>query len=166
MKKYILLLFASLAFAFTACDDDTEPGGTAVEKMAGDWWITVDAIIDGKLVEDPFQVGHLKMSTYNTAANTNTEIWLDDLKNFWNYKVKVSVNYAARTFSTESFVNNASYESKVKITEGKVTENGTVTPSGKPADKIEYKVQFDDDDDELTYVITGFRRTGFSADDF
>lgn len=27
MKKYMILLLASLAFAFTACDDDTEPGG-------------------------------------------------------------------------------------------------------------------------------------------
>ena len=37
MKKYMILLLASLAFTFVACDNDTEPGGTAVEKMAGDW---------------------------------------------------------------------------------------------------------------------------------
>ena len=66
-KKYMILLLASLAFAFTACDDDTEPGGTAIEKMAGDWWITVNAIIDGKEVEDPFELGHMQMSTYNTC---------------------------------------------------------------------------------------------------
>ena len=35
MKKYMILLLASLAFTFVACDNDTEPGGTAVEKMAG-----------------------------------------------------------------------------------------------------------------------------------
>ena len=40
MKKYMILLLASLAFTFVACDNDTEPGGTAVEKMAGDWWVT------------------------------------------------------------------------------------------------------------------------------
>jgi len=32
MKKYMILLLASLAFTFVACDNDTEPGGTAVEK--------------------------------------------------------------------------------------------------------------------------------------
>lgn len=33
MKKYIaLLLLVTVSFAFTACDDETEPGGTAVEK--------------------------------------------------------------------------------------------------------------------------------------
>ena len=51
MKKYMILLLASLAFTFVACDNDTEPGGTAVEKMAGDWWVTVNAFIDGKEVE-------------------------------------------------------------------------------------------------------------------
>ena len=38
MKKYIiLLLLATVSFTFTACDNETEPGGTAVEKMAGTW---------------------------------------------------------------------------------------------------------------------------------
>lgn len=166
MKKYMILLLASLAFAFTACDDETEPGGTAVEKMAGDWWITVNAIIDGKEVEDPFGLGHLQMSTYNTANNSETEMWLDDLNNFWNYKLKVNVNYAERTFSTTGFANNVTYESGVKITDGKILENAAKTPSGMPADSIVYMVQFDDDEDELTYKISGFRRTGFSADDF
>ena len=54
MKKYMILLLVSLAFTFVACDNDTEPGGTAIEKMAGDWWVTVNAFIDGKEVEDPF----------------------------------------------------------------------------------------------------------------
>ena len=27
MKKYMILLLASLAFTFVACDNDTEPGG-------------------------------------------------------------------------------------------------------------------------------------------
>lgn len=36
MKKYMILLLASLAFTVVACDDDTEPGGTAIEK----WLVT------------------------------------------------------------------------------------------------------------------------------
>jgi len=166
MKKYMILLLASLAFAFTACDDDTEPGGTAIEKMAGDWWITVNAIIDGKEVEDPFELGHMRMSTYNTASNSETEMWLDNLNKFWKYKLKVNVNYTERTFSTTGFVDNVIYESKVKITDGKILENAAKTPSGMPADSIVYMVQFDDDDNNLTYKISGFRRTGFPADDF
>ena len=153
MKKYMILLLVSLAFTFVACDNDTEPGGTAVEKMAGE-------------VEDPFGAGHLQMSTYNTASNSETEMWLDDLGNFWEYKLKVNVNYATRTFSTTGFVDNVTYESKVKITDGKVLEKAATTPSGMPADSIVYMVQFDDDEDGLTYKVSGFRRTGFPADDF
>lgn len=166
MKKYMILLLVSLAFTFVACDNDTEPGGTAVEKMAGDWWVTVNAFIDGKEVEDPFGAGHLQISTYNTASNSETEMWLDDLGNFWEYKLKVNVNYATRTFSTTGFVDNVTYESKVKITDGKVLEKAATTPSGMPADSIVYMVQFDDDEDGLTYKVSGFRRTGFPADDF
>lgn len=166
MKKYMILLLASLAFTVVACDDDTEPGGTAIEKMAGDWWVTVNAIIDGEEVEDPYGAGHIQMSTYNTASNSNTEMWLDDLNNFGEYKLKVNVNYAERTFSTPDFVNNVIYESKVKISDGKVLENAATTPSGMPADSIVYMVQFDNDENGLTYKVSGFRRTGFPADDF
>ena len=31
---------------------------------------------------------------------------------------------------------------------------------------VSYMVQFDDDEDGLTYKVSGFRRTGFPADDF
>lgn len=80
--------------------------------------------------------------------------------------MKVNVNYAERTFSTPDFVNNVIYESKVKISDGKVLENAATTPSGMPADSIVYMVQFDDDENGLTYKVSGFRRTGFPADDF
>ena len=76
MKKYMILLLASLAFTFVACDNDTEPGGTAVEKMAGDWWVTVNAFIDGKEVEDPFGAGHLQMSTYKSSSHISVSLLL------------------------------------------------------------------------------------------
>ena len=46
MKKYLILFLTVLAFSFTSCDEDTEPGGTAVEKMAGDWWVTYQQSVD------------------------------------------------------------------------------------------------------------------------
>ena len=166
MKKYIALLTAALAFTFifTACEDTTDPGGTEVEKMAGDWWVTITNT--GTDYEGEY--GPYLINSYNTAANVATEIWVDDGAHFWDFKVKVNVNYAAGTFATDGFVDNDSYESKVKITDGKITKDGAITPSGMPADKIEFKVNFDDDDLDGTAVfeVTGFRRTGFPADDF
>lgn len=165
MKKYLILLFTALTFSLVSCEEDTEPGGTSVEKMAGDWWVTAHVIDNGVDVGDA-GVGHFRMQTFNTAANSATEMWLEDGTHFWNYKVKVGVDYENRTFSTPDFVDNMAYESKVKITEGKVLENAAKTPSGMPVDSIVYFIQFDDDEDGLTYKVSGFRRSGFPADDF
>lgn len=159
MKKYLVLLFTALAVSFTSCDNETEPGGTAVEKMAGDWWVTATVMQNGNEVGDS-GVGHFQMYTYNTAANVPTEMWLEDGGNFRNYKVRVNVDYNARTFTTNDFVEG------VRITEGKIMEGAATTPSGMPADSIVYMIQFDDDPNELTYKISGFRRTGFPNDDF
>lgn len=167
MKKYIILFFTALAFTFvnTACDDDTDPGGTAVQKMAGDWWVTFKNVGNS---DYEGEYGPYLMYTYNTAANTDAEMWLEDGGHFWDYKLKVNVSYANRTFQTSDFAENIAYESKVKITEGKITEGAATTPSGMPADKIEYKIQFDDDgyDGSVVFEVTGFRRSGFPADDF
>lgn len=160
MKKYIALLFTMLAFVLTGCEKDTEPGGTTVEKMAGDWWVTVS--VDGEVIAGP-----VKMFTYNTAANVPTEMWLDDGKNFWDFKIKITSDVNNMTFSTNDFVENTKYESKVKVANGKITLNGAKSPSGMPADAIHMEVSFDDDEDPSTvYVMEGFRRTGFPADDF
>ena len=165
MKKYITILFAFTAVMLASCSKEIEPGGTSVEKMAGEWWVTVSAIKDGQDLGD-IGLGHFRMNTYNTAANVATEMWLEDGGNFWDYKVKVNVDYNNRTFSTNDFIDNTSYDCKVKITDGKVMEGLATTPSGMSADSIIYMIQFDDDDNKLTYKVSGFRRTGFPADDF
>ncbi|MEA4841098.1 MAG: lipid-binding protein [Bacteroidales bacterium] len=43
MKKISILIFAAFALAFSGCQDEAESGGTALEEMAGDWWVTFDA---------------------------------------------------------------------------------------------------------------------------
>ncbi|MBD8001784.1 lipid-binding protein [Phocaeicola faecium] len=159
MKKYLILLLTALSVSFTSCDNETEPGGTAVEKMAGDWWVTATIMQNGNEVGDS-GAGHFRMYTYNTAANVPTEMWLEDGGNFRNYKVRVNVDYNARTFTTNDFVEG------VRITEGKIMEGAATTPSGMPADSIVYMIQFDDDPNGLTYKVSGFRRTGFPNDDF
>jgi hypothetical protein len=166
MKQYMLFVWAILALILAGCESETVPCGTAVEKMTGDWWITVDVIEGDEIHEDGLGVGHILMYTYNTAANLPTEMWLDDASHFWEYKLKVRVDYANRTFYTPDFEANQTYESKVKVTDGKVVKEGTKSPSGQPADYIEYKIQFDDDPGEGIYFVKGFRRTGFPADDF
>ncbi|MDR1382128.1 MAG: hypothetical protein LBJ47_11710 [Tannerella sp.] len=167
IKKYLTAaVFAACSLFITGCEDETDPGGTAVKKMAGDWWVTVDVIEGETNLGDGYGIGHLIMHTYNTAANKPTEMWLEDGGNFWDYKLRVDVQYENRTFSTAGFVDNHAYESQASITDGKILEGAATTPSGMPADSIIYYIRFDDDEPEYQYRISGFRRTGFPADDF
>ena len=186
MKKYLILLFAALSFSLVGCDDDTEPGGTAVEKMAGDWWVTNTQSLDeynflfnsvGAMPNENdienwewdyiYDDTHSLMYTYNTAANIPTEMFIADDKHFWDYKVKAKVNYQARTFECPTTANLAYDDCDVTIIKGQVLEGAATTPSGMPADSIIFYIKFSDDQYGFTYTkVSGFRRTGFPADDF
>lgn len=211
MKKIVYMFVAVLLFA--SCEKE-EIGGTATEALAGQWYVHVDAVKDNgeileviyqkddngeyvldkegnKIVEfcgeDPFGLGNKLLLTYNTSANTSDTIFVDDLENIWDFKVKVSSNTGDRTFGNTDFADNYKYESGVKITDGQVLSQAATTPSGMPADSIVFYVEFDDDymvddegnlveDDEgnpvyvpkaygfKNYRISGYRYTGFESD--
>lgn len=70
-----------------------------------------------------------------------------------------------RTFTTNGAKDNTSYECTVTIDGGKVLEGAATTPSGAKADSIVFYVSFSDDEDPGTkYKVSGYRYTGFSAD--
>ena len=171
MKKYIsMFMFAMLAcFGFTACDTETdeEAGGTQVEKMAGLWDVQVHAINeDGSILyEDPYGKGTFSITTYNTAANNTTEMWLDDGGNFWGVKMKVNVDFTNASFSA---ADGTAYDftkpegGKVKGMKGKILYGQGKNIHGVPCDSICVEVAFDDDDNNgLTYRYTGVRHSGF-----
>ena len=72
---------------------------TATEALAGEWKVTVDAVDEGGnvIAEDFNGIGHILMNTYNTAANTPTEMYVDDIGHFWEYKVRVKSDINALT---------------------------------------------------------------------
>ena len=181
MKKIVYLFAAVLLFA--SCEKE-EIGGTATESLAGQWYVHVDAVDeDGELVysdDELYGIGNFLLLTYNTSANTADTLFVDDLENFWTFKVKVSCNTSDKTFGNDDYVDNFKYESGVKLTEGKILNGAATTPSGMPADSIMFYVVFDDDytedeDGNLLYVpeaygfakyrISGYRYTGFKNDD-
>lgn len=165
MKKYInyAILLIGMIF-FNACSKEDIPMTSTVD-VAGEWMVTVDVVDGDKVYEDPFGYGQLMWITYNTSANNGTEIWVDDLKSFWETKVKVPCNVADRTFGSATPEQNAYYDCQVTVSDGKITPGGTVTPSGMPADKFECYVTYSDDEDGYTYYVHGYRRTGFVADE-
>ena len=82
MKKIFLFAALICGFALTSCEKD-EIGGTATESMAGQWYVTIDAVDDsGNPInqgEDYFGVGKVLILTYNTASNSANQMWIDTL---------------------------------------------------------------------------------------
>jgi hypothetical protein len=159
-NNIIKILFGILIFTtFSSCDEggNPNPGGTTTQNYAGDWYITItDAA--GKV-----QVANALHSTYNTSANDNT-MWIDDAKNGWYLKCKITVNLADGTF-TATAQPNVIDSGTVTITEGKIEKGAGLSKAGHVVDKISFKAVFSyDPATKLTFV--GTKRTGFKEDEY
>jgi hypothetical protein len=170
MKKVFYILGILSTMFVASCQKDPVKM-TATAEMAGQWYVTVDAAKGGQVVyEDVLGLGNIKMFTSNTAADVATEMLLSDDRDdpFWDFKVRIKADPAAMTFSADN-VDNLNYDCKVTVTGGKIVKGGAKTPSGMPADYIEFHIVFSDDDnagsayDDL--FIHGYRYTGFAADE-
>lgn len=173
MKNIFYAFMAGAAMLLASCTKE-QPGGTAAEAVAGQWYVVADAAYDDpevEVIEDCFGLGRFLILTYNSPANKSDEFIIDDCGNFWEFKVKVPCNTGNLTFSCESAQNMVpGYEElEVTITDGKIVPGGAITPSGATADYIEFYVIFSDDDnipekyDKLK--ISGYRYTGLVNDD-
>lgn len=155
MKRYFKYAFMMLAMVLSlaSCSKDEIPMTSTVD-LAGEWMVTVEGMED---------YGTFMFITYNTNANDGKEMWLDDLGNFWGTKVKVPCDVNSLTFGSSTPADNQDYDPiTVTVTDGKVTFGGTKTPSGMPADAIDFKVEYSDDPGTV-YVCHGYRRTGLQG---
>lgn len=170
MKKYISMFLVALVgmFTFVSCDPETDEkaGGTAVEKMAGRWVVTVDAVDeDGNVIDENLLGKKIDLNTYNTAANDADKMWLDNAA-FYGVKMKVNVtDYNAGKFEATP---NTSYNpsddeaGNVEFLKGQVLYGQGKNIHGAPVDSICYTVKFSDDDNALIYRISGKRYSGFT----
>lgn len=167
MKRYIYTIWCALiALAMNSCSQD-EPEMMATVDLAGQWYVTIDlADANGNVVmEDPYGIGKQIHLTFNTAANVPTEMFVSDIKNFWDYQVRVKCDVETLTFGNTDWAPNLSYDSQVKIWNGKIVKDGGKQNNGTPADYIEYLVQFDDDDPDMIYKVSGIRYSGLVEND-
>lgn len=181
MKKLIFAIVALAALTLASCEKDPI-GGTAVEAMAGQWYVQVDGYdteADEVVIED-FNDGRFVLLTYNTSKNEPNKLYIDDRGNFWEFKVQVNCDLNTLTFGAADPVENEAYPCGVTLTNGKIVLGGTTTPSGQKADYIQFDINFDDDDLEVygmpgvsygdyygfnVYRVHGWRYTGLVNDD-
>ena len=180
MKKIFYILAIAATTLLASCQK-TPIGGTKVQEMSGQWYVQVDIVdASGNVVLEDFNEGRSMVLTYNTASNADNVLYVDDLGNFWKFKVQVPCVLSGKSFGSENPVANEYYECNVTLSNGKIIENGATTPSEQKADYIEFLVTFDDDDLEdygmpgvsylelyggVAYKVHGWRYTGFAGDD-
>lgn len=168
MKKLFKYLAVSLLLVGASSCEKEPVGGTAVQDMCGEWYVMVDGVdASGNVtMEDPFDMGIFPLFTYNTNANVPTEMYIDDDGNFWAFKVKVNVNYANKTFSATSAIDDY-YGISVDVANGAIVKDGATSPAGYTSDSISFMVKFEDDDyvgEYWDYLwIHGYRRTGLNG---
>ncbi len=164
--KYFSLCL--LIAAMSACEKE-EIGGTAVQEMAGEWYVMVDGVdADGNVVfENPFGMSYVTLYTFNTNDNNPNQMYIDDEGSIWAFKVIANVDYNAMTFSATGAIDEY-YGISVDILNGKIVKDGAKSQAGYTADSISFMVKFEDDPyiDEgyWDYLwIHGYRRTGLNG---
>lgn len=159
MKKLNILyalMAVMLVSAVWSCKKDPKVGGTAVQELSGEWWVTTTG-------SDGSKSGYYALSTYNTAANRPDSMWINDFNNYYGLKARINSDPNALTFSANA-ATELFYNVKVTITDGKVLKNAATAPGSKDkTDSIYFKAVFTGD--ATVYTYAGYKRTGFSQDD-
>jgi len=175
MKKIIFSATLLLCLVLASCSKD-EIGGTATQSVAGEWYVTVEGVDASNKVllkdNDLFGWGHKLMKTYNTAANTSDEMFVNmpfDLSSFslpdYTFAQKVSCD-----------INNMTFQSKTGSTEtasisgGQIFPAQGIQPNGAKSDSIEFYVTFKGDavpsgNGFVKYKVSGLRYSGLVNND-
>ena len=179
MKKVLYFATLLLCAGLTSCEKE-DIGGTATESMAGDWYVTVEAVAeDGTVVDPDFNGGRVHMMTYNTAKNDATEMFVDDLGTdngeFLGMKARVVCNPDAMSFASNGLVANETSHNKnvsdeLQISDGKIMKNAGHQNNGSVADSIDFWMEYSSDRYAAAYGykkyhIHGVRYSGLKEND-
>lgn len=154
----VILLMGSTIYS---CQESFEVGSTSAEKLAGEWWF---AILDenGDVMYD-YDYLASRMSTFNTAANSASEIWVDDFQNGWEVKAKVQANVDNLTFGSADSVYNVYIDENMIIRDGQIWEGTATSKDGNVTDSIRFTTVFSDG---TILIYAGHRHTGFEEDEY
>ncbi len=166
MKKIILIISLGI-FVLTSCQKVKDAGATSAVKVANEWWVTLDSVG----ISDYYGLGHQRILTYNTSSNNN-DIWVDDNKLTYGFKIKAAVDYTNLTFTSTPLTNNeyftpgsTSFPETVHLTEGKIFSKMGHSKSGNIVDSLHMKLEFSDNPGFI-FEINGVERSRFPEDDY
>ena len=161
MKKIASII--SIAFLglvlLNSCEKEYEQEELPGFKLSGEWYVQTYYQDTSTKV-----LGYNKILTYNTADADGKQLWVDDLGSIWPFKVRVSSNSEANSFSGTGTNAHMADTTMVTIAGGRVWENGTKSTSGVTTDSIYMEAEFSDDPGEK-YIFAGYYRTGFVEDE-
>ena len=162
-KTLIYVLLAFVGITASSCKkDQPDVEVSPVYPMSGEWYVKVYNA-DNTLARATYTT----LSTYNTSANSNSEIWMKMLSGTVNYGLlgKVAVDVNAKTISGTNATNIAFTPNlKFSILEGKVLLNATTLKSKVVADSI--YVKYTTEKDGKTYILSGHRRSQYEIDQY
>lgn len=164
LKKNITRAFALIFTAILAsCNDDDkgfadfDAGGTATEALAGEWFVR-EYSQSGEVLS-----GYFKVSTFNTSANSASEIWLQDDGTI-DFQSKVDANVADLSFSVVEAENIFDDTDNVTVADGKIIKSGGLASVTRTVvDSISFIYSSTTVTDPL--IVSGHRRTGFQVDE-
>ena len=158
--KYIIHVTTSLILflVISSCDLGQEPdiGGVVLQEMTGEWWVNI--YLEGQPI-----FGYTLLSTYNTAANNSSDLFVDDHA-VWPCKVVATADAPSKSFIGASLQNYYDESIQVNIIEGKILDGQAISTGGNTTDSIFVRFAFSDDPNN-EYVYAGYRRTGFLEDE-
>lgn len=125
--------------------------------LCGEWRVDIfNAATNAK-------VTRTAIYTYDTADKTATSMWLWINSTSYGTKCKITCDIATTAFSGTNVANTLLTGTTNTVTGGKVTVNGSTTPSGGKSDSIEFT--YYSSKTNTTYLIKGYRRTGWPEDE-
>ncbi|PIB34307.1 hypothetical protein BFP72_02100 [Reichenbachiella sp. 5M10] len=160
--RNIILPFMFLGLVSSCDQESADPGATEMEALAGEWYIQYYVETpagSGEFADTGY--GYYKVITSNTAANTATEMLVDDLGWGITYKVDVS----GFEFSVTDSPDLAGSTDAVSINNGIVIPDGGLSTSGVVTDSISFEFVQPTATDNALYRASGVRRTGFLEDE-
>jgi hypothetical protein len=178
MKSIIrsLILLCVFAATFVSCETYSDPkvDYSPIYPLSGEWRVRIRNTNADTLVN---KAAMYTLVTYNTADNSTNQMWIRATSNIPTFhptstlrtlKSKISCDVTGLSFSTTGVVQNIGVTSNavidtITITEGKVTLNSVLMPSGVMSDRISFKLK-KSKSPGVTYLLDGYRTTRWQED--